>query len=61
MHAGRMYTTRSSSHVLGMSASLHAGIHVTLSPSLGLNTPLDVGPPVVGLDILWAEIPWAWA
>ena len=38
MHSSRMRTARSSSRLLGVSASVHAGIHL-FPPGLGLNTP----------------------
>ena len=41
MHSSRMRTTRSSSHQLGGSASVHAGIHTPLG--VGLEAPLVVG------------------
>ena len=48
MHSSRMRTARSSAHLRGRSASVHAGIHTPL----GLETPPGVGlktsPPGCG-------------
>ena len=77
MHSSRMRTARSSSRLLGegVSASVHAGIHIpsppppgpghSLPPGVGLETP-QCGPrdPSVGLETppgVGLETPQVWA
>ena len=59
MHSGRIHTIRSSSCMLGVSASVHAGIHTLIwTPrlGLGLETP-PARPPNLPLD-MGLETPW---
>ena len=52
MHSSRMRTARSSSRLLGGSASVHAGIHTPPPPE-----GLDLDPQDVGLDTPLARPP----